>query len=603
MPSRIEDYGMIGDCHTAALVGKDGSIDWLCLPRFDSGACFAALLGNYDNGRWLLCPDAEVREVRRRYRGDTLILETEFVTDHGAARVIDFMPARTSAVDVVRIVEGVRGQVPMRMELVLRFDYGSIVPWVQKTADGIRATAGPDTIYFAAGAQLRGENLHTVSTFQISEGQRVPFNLTWCPTHAHRPAVRDPFQCLAETEAWWTEWANRCTYQGKWHEAVLRSLLTLKALTYQPTGGIVAAPTTSLPEYLGGARNWDYRYCWVRDAALTLYALIVGGYHAEAKAWRGWLLNAIAGTPSELQIMYGLRGERRLTELELPWLRGYQNSSPVRIGNAAHAQFQLDVYGEFMDTMYLAHTAGLAANEYSWHVQTALLEFLESGWRHPDQGIWEMRGPPRHFTHSKVMAWVALDRGVKTVESSSLPGDAAKWRAVRDDIRAEVFQEGFHTERNSFVQYYGSSDPDASLLMLPTVGFLPATDPRIRGTVAYIERVLLRDGLVLRYLPKSHVDGLPPGEGVFLPCTFWLANNLALQGRLTEARDMLEHLLDLRNDVGLLPEEYDPVQKRFLGNFPQAFSHVGLINTVHYLVAGPDHARKRASASAAKWPN
>ena len=592
MPNRIEDYALIGDCHTAALVGRDGSMDWLCLPRFDSGACFAALLGEEENGRWRLCPAAPVREVRRRYRGDTLILETEFVTDHGVARVIDFMPPRTSFPQVVRLVEGVRGQVPMEMDLVIRFDYGSIVPWVRKIEGGIRSVAGPDTVDCVSEVDLRGQDLRTVATFTISEGQSVPFAFTWSPTHETPPRPRHWKDCLRETEHWWTEWASRCTYQGDWKQPVLRSLLTLKALIYQPTGGIVAAPTTSLPEFLGGSRNWDYRYCWVRDATLTLYSLIMGGYHEEAGAWRSWLLRALAGTPSDLQIMYGLAGERRLTELTLPWLSGYGHSAPVRIGNAAHAQSQLDVYGEFMDTVHLALHAGLPPSDYSRQVQLALLTFLEDAWRQPDHGIWEVRGPKQHFTHSKVMAWVAFDRGIRTVEDFGLPGDAAKWRSIRDEIHAEVCREGFDAGLNSFVQYYGSHDADASLLMLATVGFLPAADPRIRGTVEFIQRQLMDNGLLQRYPSSGGVDGMPPGEGCFLPCTFWLVNNLALLGRLREARELWERLLDLRNDVGLLPEEYDPTARRFLGNFPQAFTHVSLLSAAACLA--PDGSLQSA---------
>jgi GH15 family glucan-1,4-alpha-glucosidase len=599
MPSRIEEYALIGDCHTAALVARDGSIDWLCFPRFDSGACFAALIGDDDNGRWLIRPSVEVREIRRRYRGETLILETEFVTDHGVVRVTDFMPPRTVALDLIRLVEGVRGEVPMRMELIIRFDYGSIVPWVHKVDGGISATAGPDTIRCLAPVALHGENLHTVGEFKVSEGQIVPFTLTWSVTHEQQTKPSDWKDDLKRTEKWWKAWAARCTYKGQWQDSVIRSLLTLKALTYSPTGGIIAAPTASLPECVGGVRNWDYRYCWVRDSTFTLYALIVGGYHEEARAWRRWLVRAVAGTPSRLQIMYGLAGERRLTELELPWLKGYENSSPVRVGNAAHAQFQLDVYGEVLDTLHLAHRTGLAPSEYSWQVQIALLGFLESAWREPDEGIWEIRGARRHFTHSKVMAWVALDRGVSNVELFGLPGDVAKWRSLRKEIHAEICREGFNTEVNSFVQYYGSREPDASLLMLPSVGFLPAHDARIRGTVEYIQRTLSEDGFVRRYRTHSELDGLPEGEGVFLPCSFWLADNLVLQGRSSEAREILERLLDLRNDVGLLPEEYDPDQKRFLGNFPQAFSHVGLINTARNLLAagGPIEDRKLGGAA------
>jgi GH15 family glucan-1,4-alpha-glucosidase len=539
----------------------------------------------------------EVRAVHRTYRGDTLILETEFETDHGAVTVIDFMPPRTEAPDVVRIVKGCRGQVPMCMELLIRFDYGSIVPWVRRVERGIRATAGPDTIYCRSDVDLHGKDFTTISEFTVSEGQEVSFTLSYSQTHSSTPEERDWKISLAETEAWWKEWAGRCSYQGEYRNAVIRSLLTLKALTYSPTGGIVAAPTTSLPERFGGVRNWDYRYCWIRDATFTLYALIGGGYREEAKAWSEWLVRAVAGTPSELQIMYGIAGERRLTELELNWLSGYERSIPVRIGNAAHRQFQLDVYGEVMDVLQLARRAGLSTSKDSWRVQTALLSFLEKGWKEPDEGIWEVRGPRRHFTHSKVMAWVAMDRAVAAVERFGLQGDLQKWQALRDEIQQEVCRMGFDSELNSFVQYYGSKDPDASLLMLPTVGFLDACDERIIGTVAYIERNLMEDGFVRRYLSREEIDGLPAGEGAFLPCTFWYADNLALQNRRTESRQILERLLDLRNDVGLLPEEYDPSSKRFLGNFPQAFSHVGLINTIRNLTEahGPaEHRRQRS---------
>ena len=587
MASRIEDYALIGDCQTAGLVARDGSIDWLCFPRFDSPACFAALLGKPQHGRWLLAPAGNVRQTRRRYREGTLILETDFETaDGGLVTVTDFMPPRTGVPDLVRIVEGKRGQVPMRTELVIRFDYGWVVPWVRKLGpggQGIRATAGPDTLYFRTAVPLRGENLHTVGEFTVSAGQRVPFELTWTRTQEPEPEPRDPEQELAETEAWWRRWCGRCAYQGEWPDAVRRSLITLKALTYAPTGGIVAAATTSLPEHIGGVRNWDYRYCWLRDATFTLYALMIGGYTDEACAWREWLVNAVAGTPAELQIMYGLAGERRLTELELTWLPGYENSAPVRTGNAAYSQRQLDIYGEVMDALHLARRLGLPPSEGSWQVQRTMMRALETDWKKPDEGIWEIRGPSRHFTHSKVMAWVAMDRAVKAVEQFGHEGDAATWRRVRQEIYDQVMREGFNPEVNAFTQFYGSTDPDASLLALPLVGFIKATDPRMLGTVELIQRRLVRDGFVDRYPAVPEVDGLPAGEGAFLLCTFWLADNLALQGRTAEAREVFERLLSLRNDVGLLSEEYDPVARRLLGNFPQAFSHVGLINTARNL--------------------
>jgi GH15 family glucan-1,4-alpha-glucosidase len=598
VPARIEDYALIGDCHTAALVSRDGSIDWLCFPRFDSPACFAALIGEADNGRWQIRPSVAVRATRRRYRGDTLILETDFECDHGAVTMIDFMPPRGSALDVVRIVQGRRGRVPMHMELVIRFDYGSIVPWVHRIEGGISALAGPDTIYCHSEVDLQGQGMSTVADFSVSEGQSVPFLLTWCQTHTSAPKVRDWRESLGETEKWWTKWAGNCTYHGEWRDAVMRSLLTLKALTYRPTGGIVAAPTTSLPEKLGGVRNWDYRYCWMRDATFALYALIVGGYHEEAKAWREWLVRAVAGTPSKLQIMYGVAGERRLTELELDWLSGFEKSKPVRIGNGAHRQHQLDVYGEIMDVMQLAWRSGLQPTDDTWRVQRALLDYLEDGWKDPDEGIWEMRGQRRQFTHSKVMAWVAMDRAVNGVERFGLEGDVGKWREVRARIYEEVCRLGFDPHLNSFVQYYGSKDPDASLLMLPTVGFMEAGDPRMRGTVALIERELLEEGFIRRYPAKPDIDGLPAGEGAFLLCTFWYADVLALQERRAQAREILEGLLDLRNDVGLLPEEYDVAEKRFLGNFPQAFSHIGLINTIRNLSGAGGPAEHRSERPA-----
>ena len=604
MASRIEDYALIGDCQTAALVSLEGSIDWLCLPRFDSGACFAALIGTEDNGRWQICPSVPFKTSQRRYRRDTLILETEFEAEHGTARIIDFMPLRRGAPELVRVVQGRRGYVPMRMDLKLRFDYGSIVPWVRAMKRGIRATAGPDSVHVRADVELQGKDLSTVADFSVKKGQSVAFAMTWAETHRGHPGERDWRESLAHTEKWWKAWSRRCSYQGEWREAVMRSLITLKALTYVPTGGIIAAPTTSLPEHIGGRRNWDYRFCWLRDATYALYALIVGGYHEEARAWREWLVRAVAGTPSEIQIMYGLGGERRLTELDVSWLAGYQGSKPVRIGNAAHQQFQLDVYGEIMSVMLLAERSGLHDGDGTWRVQSALMEFLESGWRHPDHGIWEVRGPQRHFTHSKVMAWVAMDRAVAAVESLGKPGDAEKWRACRDEIRQEVWLHGFDRRMNSFVQYYGSKEVDASLLMLPLVGFVDARDPAMLGTVKRIEKQLLDHGLIRRYRESASVDGLAPGDGSFLLCSFWYADTLVLQGRKAEAKRLFERLLRLRNDVGLLPEEYDPVQRRFLGNFPQAFSHVGLINTAHRLstVQGPRPAPRQSAKTGRAGP-
>ena len=583
MPSRIEDYALIGDCHTAALVARDGSIDWLCLPRFDSGACFAALLGTPEHGHWQIAPDAEVREVRRRYRPGTLILETEYTCDHGTVAIIDFMPPRTEAADLLRIVEGRRGEVPMRLELIIRFDYGSVVPWVRHVERGIRAIAGPDTLYCRSTIDLRGEDFRTVAEFKVTEGSRIAFDLTWTRTHDPEPAEQDPAACLQDTETFWREWSSRCTYQGQWWDAVVRSLITLKALTYAPTGALVAAATASLPERLGGVRNWDYRYCWLRDATFTLYSLMVGGYTEEAGAWREWLVNAVAGTPADLQIMYGVAGERRLPEMVLDWLPGYENSAPVRIGNGAYRQHQLDVYGEVMDALYVARRSGLPPNDNAWRVARVLTRFIEDDWRKPDEGIWEVRGPRRQFTHSKVMAWVAVDRAVRAAEEFHLDGDLDRWRALREEIRRDVLEFGFNPRVNAFAQYYGSTDPDASLLMLPLVGFIPARDPRMVGTVELIRRRLEHDGFIERYPGNPEVDGLPPGEGAFLMCTFWLADNLALQGRYDEAREIFERLLALSNDVGLLSEQYDPHARRLVGNFPQAFSHVSLINTARNL--------------------
>jgi GH15 family glucan-1,4-alpha-glucosidase len=578
MPSLIEDYAIIGDCHTAALVGRDGSIDWLCLPRFDSGACFAALLGTPEHGRWLLAPAGGIQNVRRRYREGTLVLETDYETEDGAVTLIDCMPPRSKEPDLVRMVEERRGQVRMRMQLIIRFDYGSIVPWVRWTDTGLRALAGPDTLVLHTEVDLHGEHFTTTAGFTVSEGERIPFVLLWHPSHETAPPPIDAQETIAQTEQWWKEWSNGCTYHGPWREAVVRSLITLKALTYAPTGAIAAAPTTSLPEQLGGVRNWDYRYCWVRDATFTLYALLLSGYTEEAQAWREWLLRAIAGEPSQLNIMYGLAGEPRLPELEIGWLPGYENSRPVRIGNAAHEQFQLDVYGEMMDSLHLARRSGLHPDENAWRVQRVLMDSLESAWSKPDEGIWEVRGPQRHFTHSKVMAWVAIDRAVKAVESFGLDGPIERWRKLRAAIHEEVCGKGFDPDRNTFVQFYGGTEVDASLLMIPLVGFLPPDDPRVRGTVEAVERDLMKDGFIARYATKQEVDGLPRGEGVFLPCTFWLADNRALLGRHADAEHLFENLLALRNDVGLLSEEYDPLKRRLLGNFPQAFTHVSLIN-------------------------
>jgi GH15 family glucan-1,4-alpha-glucosidase len=607
---RIEDYALIGDTQTAALVSTAGSIDWLCLPRFDSGACFAALLGDEDHGRWLIAPAGAVTRTTRRYRPGTLVLETEFETADGVVRLIDCMPIRDRTPDVVRVVEGVRGRVPMRMDLSLRFDYGSVIPWVRRVGNHLRATAGPDSVELVTPVSTRGEDFRTLADFTVSAGDAVPFVLRWHPSHELSPPDLDPIEAVADTEAWWKEWTAAGTIAVEnpvWHDAVERSLITLKALTYAPTGGIVAAPTTSLPERIGGVRNWDYRYCWLRDATFTLYSLMLAGYVAEAKAWRDWLLRAVAGEPSKLQIMYGPGGERRLTEYELPHLPGFEGSKPVRIGNAASGQFQLDVYGEVMDALHLGRRAGIDDSDGdSWGLECALMEFLETAWTKPDEGIWEVRGPRRHFTHSKVMAWVAADRAVQAVHRFGCDGPIDHWRALCAAIHDEVCTKGFDTERNTFTQYYGSRDVDAALLMIPLVGFLPADDPRMLGTIAAVQRDLTTpDGFVLRYVGEDtdDVDGLPPGEGAFLACTFWLADNLALTGRQGEARVLFERLLGLRNDVGLLAEEYDPAGQRLVGNFPQAFTHVSLVNSAYNLTGGAGGpARAREAGTPAESP-
>ncbi|WP_454754636.1 glycoside hydrolase family 15 protein [Cupriavidus necator] len=598
----IEDYALIGDRQTAALIGRDGSIDWLCYPRFDSGACFAALLGAPENGRWLLAPSANVLGVRRQYRDGTLILETEFETSEGVVRLIDCMPLSDARWDVLRIVEGISGCVAMHMELVIRFDYGSIVPWVRRVDHVLQATAGPDTLELHTYVPLHGENLKTVANFHVSQGERIPFALNYRPSHeATCPAI-DPEQALVATETEWRQWSQCCAYEGGWGDAVMRSLILLKALTYASTGGIIAAPTTSLPEQGGGVRNWDYRYCWLRDATFTLNALLLAGYRDEAVAWREWLLRAVAGSPEDLQTLYSVTGVRRLDEFEVTWLHGYCGAAPVRVGNAATKQFQLDVYGEVMDTLHLARVAGLEPEPAAWRIQAALLKFLESNWQQPDDGIWEVRGPRRHFTHSKVMAWVAFDRAVKDAEAFGLEGPIERWRAVRDAIRKEVCTHGYDARTNAFVQSYGSTCLDASLLLIPQVGFLPADDPRVRGTIDAIERHLIVDGLVLRYSTESGVDALPPGEGAFLPCSFWFADSLILTGRREEGTALFERLLALRNDVGLLSEEYDPRECHMLGNFPQALTHMALINTARLLsisAQSAKHANEKGERPAA----
>jgi GH15 family glucan-1,4-alpha-glucosidase len=584
--ARIEDYAIVGDLHTAALIGRDGSMDWLCLPHFDSPACFAALLDTPAAGRWLLAPASGGTCTTRSYRHGTLILESEWESPEGRVRVTDFMPPRDEVVDVVRIVEGLRGSVRMHGELVLRFDYGQVVPWVRRDKRGIQAVAGPDAAYLDTPAPVRGENLHTVSDFTVHAGDRVPFVLTWTPSHLPRPRSVDPGSALQGTQEFWTEWSGRSQAAGPYTDAVQRSLITLKALTYAPTGGIVAAPTTSLPEQIGGPRNWDYRYCWLRDATLTLQSLLAAGYTDEAAAWREWLLRAVAGNPAKLQIMYGISGKRRLPEIELTWLTGYEGSLPVRTGNAAAGQLQLDVWGEVLDGLSLTRNALLTAPDDSWDLQTALMEHLEGAWDQPDNGLWEMRGPRRHFTHSKVMAWVAADRMVKGVRGSGLPGPVDRWAALASTIHAEVMTRGYNAELNTFVQSYDSTDLDASLLLIPRVGFLPPDDRRVIGTIEAIQRDLTEDGFVLRYRSQNSDDGLPGGEGVFLACSFWLVDALHGAGRKDEAVLLFERLLSLRNDVGLLSEEWDPVANRQLGNTPQAFSHFALINSALQLHHG-----------------
>jgi GH15 family glucan-1,4-alpha-glucosidase len=595
---RIEDYALIGDLQTAALVERGGSIDWLCFPRFDSDACFAALLGTEENGRWLLAP-TEGGTTQRRYLHETFVLETTWETDEGAVRVLDFMPPRGRAPDVVRIVEGLRGRVRMRSELVIRFGYGTVVPWVRRVDHARLAIAGPDGLCFRTRAHTRGQNMRTVSEFVVDEGERVPFVLTWYPSHEEMPQEIDPEHALEDTESFWRDWNDSCDVRlpDEWRDVIQRSLMVLKALTYAPTGGIVAAPTTSLPEWIGGVRNWDYRYCWLRDATLTLLALLNAGYAEEAGAWRTWLLRAVAGDPADIQIMYGVAGERRLTEYEATWLTGYEGSPPVRIGNAASEQLQIDVFGEVMDALYQARAHGLPRERHAWDLQKLLLEYLEKIWNDPDAGIWEIRGPRQHFVHSKVMAWVAFDRAVRTVEDQGFDGPVDRWRQVRDEIHAEVCERGYDEELGSFTQAYGSKELDASLLNIPLVGFLPASDPRVCGTIDAIERELLEDGFVRRYRTHEEgVDGLPAGEGVFLPCSFWLVDCLELAGRHEEATALFERLISLANDVGLLSEEYDPATDRLLGNFPQAFTHLALVNSAFHVLPHLPSAMHRRHA-------
>lgn len=591
---RIEDYALIGDMQTAALVCRDGTADWLCLPRFDSHAVFAGLLGTEEHGFWRLGPayatGAEPPAAdRRRYRGDSLILESEWDTPRGTVRVTDFMPPRDGAPQLIRIVEGISGRVPMRSELRMRFSYGRVIPWVHKVDARTVAVAGPDSVWLDTPADTYGENLTTYSDFTVAPGDRIAFTISWQPSHHEPPGLPDPEGSLEATEDFWREWVEQCTYHGPYREAVVRSLITLKALTYAPTGGIVAAPTTSLPEDIGGSRNWDYRYTWLRDAAITLSSLLRTGYREEARAWREWLLRAVAGDPENLQIMYGIAGERELGEAELDWLPGYENSGPVRVGNGAVGQLQLDVYGEVIEALHLAHMTGLTRNDYAMGLQLKLISYLENHWDEPDEGIWEVRGPRRHFVHSKVMAWVAVDRTIKLIESGDTEGPLERWRELRDVIHRDVCENGYDKERNTFTQSYGSRELDASLLLIPQMGFLPPDDKRVIGTIEAIQRELsTEDGFVLRYPTKGEdagVDGLEGDEGAFLACSFWLADDLAMIGRVDEARQLFERLLSLRNDLGLLAEEWDPRLQRQVGNFPQAFSHVPLIDTALRLTA------------------
>jgi GH15 family glucan-1,4-alpha-glucosidase len=589
VPLPIEDYAFLSDLESGALVGRDGSIDWLTFPRFDSPACFGALLGGPEHGRWLLAPAGEIRRVERAYRGHSLVLDTTFTTSDGVVTVTDCMPPRDQHLEVVRLVRGDRGRVAMQLELVIRMDYGWVVPWVRRVDGALTAVAGPDALRLVSPVEVHGRDLTSRAEFAVEEGDVVPFSLAWYPAHEPWRPVGEPVAAVAAAEQWWADWSSLNRYRGRWPDDVADSLTVLKGLTYAPTGGLVAAATTSLPEQLGGPRNWDYRYCWLRDATFSLLALLAAGYTDEATAWRDWLLRAVAGDPGRLQIMYGLAGERRLTELELDWLPGYERSRPVRTGNGAHGQFQLDVYGEVIDALHQGAVAGLASDIPTWQLQQSLMDFLETGWREPDEGIWEVRGPRRHFTHSKVMAWVAADRAVRTVERFGVDGPVDKWRGLREEIRAWVLERCVNDD-GVFVQHEGSPELDASLLMVPLVGFLPPHDERVRNTVEAIERDLSADGFVLRYRNDSSLDGLPEGEGSFVLCTFWLAQVQAMLGRRREAEALFERLLALRNDVGLLAEEYDPATNHMLGNIPQAFSHTALVNTA-MLLSGADPGR------------
>jgi GH15 family glucan-1,4-alpha-glucosidase len=594
LPCRIEDYGLIGDCETAALVGRDGSIDWLCWPAFDSDACFAALLGTEKHGRWLIAPAGEISRTSRRYRDNTLILETRFETAGGVVELIDFMPPRGNAPDVIRLVRGVSGRVRMHMQLIIRFGFGADIPWVKKSEDGsaLLAISGQDMTVLRTPVETRGEDMTTVADFEVGEGETIPFVLTYGPSHLPVPEPLDPDYALKDTEAFWTEWCSRCTYEGEGRDLVMRSLITLKAQTYAPTGGIVAAPTTSLPEKLGGARNWDYRFCWLRDATFTLLALINSGYTEEASAWHQWLLRAAAGSPLNMQIMYGIMGQRRLLEWEATWLPGYEGAKPVRVGNAAHAQLQLDVYGELIDAFHQWRTAKLELDGSTWAMECTVLEHLAEIWNKPDHGIWERRGAGKHYVLSKVMTWVAFDRGIKSAEMFGYKAPLEKWRALRDVIHRDVCARGFDAELNSFVESYGSKMLDASILLLPSVGFLPPDDPRVRSTLVAIERHLMRDGFVLRHDPREIEQ--QPAEGAFLACTLWLADAYVLAGELGKAQELFSRVVAVANDLGLLAEEYDTVARRQTGNFPQALTHIALINTAHNLCEAKHSAEKPA---------
>ena len=596
MACKIEDYGLIGDCETAALVGRDGSIDWLCWPAFDSDACFTALLGSSKQGRWLIAPAEKIRKTSRRYWGDSLILETRFETESGTVAVIDFMPPRGNASDVIRLVRGMSGRIRMRMELVIRFGFGTDIPWVKKSEDGsgLLAICGPDMAVLRTKVKTRGEDMTTVADFEVGEGETVPFVLTYGPSHLDIPQAIDPEQALRDTKDFWTEWSSRCTYQGQNRDLVMRSLITLKALTYEPTGGIVAAPTTSLPEILGGPKNWDYRFCWLRDATFTLLALMNSGYTEEASAWHGWLLRAVAGAPAHMQIMYGIMGQRRLLEWEADWLPGYEGAQPVRVGNAAHAQLQLDVYGELMDAFHQARVAELKLDDDTWDLECKVLEHLAEIWDQPDSGIWERRGDGKHYVSSKVMTWVAFDRAIKSAEKFGFEAPLDEWRRVRDRIHREVCDKGFDRKLNTFVESYGSQLLDASILLLPSVGFLPCDDPRVRGTLAAIEQHMMRDGFVMRHDSREPRDPKQPLEGAFLACTLWLADAYVLSGEIDKAKVLFDRVVAIANDLGLLAEEYDPAAGRQAGNFPQALTHIALINTAHNLSDAQKPAMQRS---------